>query len=111
MKSIQNLSLIGIGHSRLKSIRVNDVIPLALANTFARPIERVLPPPDQGTDQAFIETQFLPKFPPQPFFNPFARFKTTTRSDPKPLHCAWLMDSEQKNFVLRRKENGTNCLS
>jgi hypothetical protein len=106
-KAIQNL--VRIGHLRLKPIRVNNVISLALTDAFALPIESVLAPPDEGTYGIFLKAQFLLQFPLQFVFDRFTRFEAAARYHPKPLLCVRVTDSKEKNLILRRKENGTDC--
>jgi len=93
LKSIQDFSLGGIGHLRFKAIDMNDVILLVLADAPALPITSVLLPPNQRADYVLIEAEFFLKFPPQPFFDCFARFESSARSDPKPLACLRFTDS------------------
>src|SRR5262249_27492198 len=104
----ENARLGQIGHPRLETIDVDDVVLLALANAPAVPVERVLPQPDQGPDSEGIEPQFFPQFAPQSLEDGLARFQPATGRDPKRLIAVRRPDPQQQDLVRPGQQNGAD---
>jgi hypothetical protein len=94
-KSVEHLRFHDIGHVRLKSIRVNDVVLLSLADSLVSQIEGVLPTPDGGTQEEVLEAEFFPELTTQPTFVSLTGLQPTAWSDPKPLPAMWRSDAKQ----------------
>src|SRR5690242_3159172 len=91
---------------------MNDVISLALANAFARPIECMLSSPYQRTNSILVEAQLLLEFPLQCDLDRLTLLAAAARSNPpKLLLVIRQMDPEQKDLVLRREDDRTDCIS